>query len=234
MTNFQTCFRAGLSAALLLTLRGGAAIADVSISQSSAPKGARADPLSVLLGIEKSQRGQVPLRKLASLGPGPNLGGLFKRKSKGKGIGVQYSDAWLFDQPAPTGDEQWQCLTQALYFEARGESMKGQFAVAEVILNRVDSPTYPSTVCGVVGQRGGGSCQFSYVCDGASDKMREPTAMERARRIARVMLDGAPRTLTDGATHFHTAGVRPRWAQRYPQTAAIGAHLFYRKPGING
>lgn len=233
MTILKTCSRMGISAALALTLHGGAAVADVTMSQSNAPKGALAGELSSLLDAEKSQLGKVPLRKLATLGTGPALGGLFKRKAK-KGAEVQYTDAWLFSQPAPTGDEQWQCLTQALYFEARGESLKGQFAVAEVILNRVDSPAYPRTVCGVVGQRGGGSCQFSYVCDGASDKMRERDALERAKRIARVMLDGAPRQLTDGATHFHTTGVRPRWARRYPQTAAIGAHLFYRKPGTSG
>jgi spore germination cell wall hydrolase CwlJ-like protein len=215
MTIFQTCFRTGISAALSLGLLCGAAFADVTMSQSNDPKGALAGELSTLLGTEKAQVDRVPQRKLAT----PE---------------VQYSDAWLFTQPEPTGDEEWQCLTKALYFESRGESLKGQFAVAEVILNRVDSPAYPSTVCGVVEQRGGGSCQFSYVCDGASDKMREREPMERAKRIARVMLDGAPRLLTDGATHFHTTGVRPGWARRYPQTAAIGAHLFYRKPGISG
>lgn len=204
------------------------------MSQSNAPKGGLAGELSALLGTEKSQLDRVSPGKLAALGAGPTLQGQTKRKSKSKGIEVEYTDAWLFSQPVPTGDDQWQCLTQALYFEARGESLKGQFAVAEVILNRVDSPAYPSTVCGVVGQRGGGSCQFSYVCDGASDKMRERIPMERAKRIARVMLDGAPRLLTDGATHFHTRGVRPRWARQYPKTAAIGAHLFYRKPGISG
>ena len=67
------------------------------------------------------------------------------------------TEAWLLAQPAPDGDAEWQCLTEALYFEARGESLEGQIAVAEVILNRVDSPLYPRTVCGVVkqgGQRG--------------------------------------------------------------------------------
>jgi spore germination cell wall hydrolase CwlJ-like protein len=60
--------------------------------------------------------------------------------------------------------------------------------------------------------------------------MREKDAVDRAGRIARLMLDGAPRALTDGATHFHTRAVNPRWAHRFPRTAAIGAHLFYRQP----
>jgi spore germination cell wall hydrolase CwlJ-like protein len=140
------------------------------------------------------------------------------------------TEAWLMSQPAPDGDASWQCLTEALYFEARGESLEGQIAVAEVILNRVDSPLYPSTVCGVVKQRGGGGCQFSYVCHGKT-RMREAEAADLAGRIARAMLDGAPRLLTDGATHFHTRAVRPDWSRRFPRTATIGAHAFYRHPG---
>lgn len=141
------------------------------------------------------------------------------------------TEAWLMAQPAPKGDAEWQCLTEALYFEARGESLEGQIAVAEVILNRVDSPLYPRTVCGVVKQRGGGGCQFSYVCDGRKDRMREKASADLAGRIARAMLDGAPRLLTDGATHFHTRAVRPGWSRRFDQTASIGAHVFYRHPG---
>jgi spore germination cell wall hydrolase CwlJ-like protein len=141
------------------------------------------------------------------------------------------TEAWLMAQPVPAGDGEWRCLTEAIYFEARGESLEGQIAVAEVILNRVDSPLYPRTVCGVVKQRGGGGCQFSYVCDGRKDRMRENASADLAGRIARAMLDGAPRLLTDGATHFHTRSVRPGWSRRFDQTASIGAHVFYRNPG---
>lgn len=131
--------------------------------------------------------------------------------------------------PAQRGNRDWQCLTEALYFEARGEPLKGQVAVAEVILNRVDSPAYPKSVCGVVHQGSGGQCQFSYTCDGRPDKIRERAAFVKAGKVARLMLDGAPRALTGGATHFHTRAVRPGWARRLPQTAAIGQHLFYRE-----
>jgi spore germination cell wall hydrolase CwlJ-like protein len=143
------------------------------------------------------------------------------------------TEDWLMSRPEPTGDAEWQCLTEALYFEARGESLEGQIAVAEVILNRVDSPLYPRTVCGVVKQRGGGGCQFSYVCTGKK-KMREKVAADLAGRIARAMLDGAPRILTAGATHFHTRGVKPSWSKRFARTAQIGDHLFYRQPGASG
>jgi spore germination cell wall hydrolase CwlJ-like protein len=161
--------------------------------------------------------------------PAPDLNGPLPAIAMTDGI----TEEWLMARPEPTGDEQWECLTQALYFEARGESLEGQIAVAEVILNRVDSPLYPRTVCGVVKQRGGGGCQFSYVCRGTT-KMREKSARDLAGRIARAMLDGAPRILTEGATHFHTRGVRPSWSKRFAKTASIGAHLFYRQPGASG
>lgn len=161
--------------------------------------------------------------------PAPEMNGPLPAIALTEGI----TEEWLTARPKPTGDEQWQCLTEALYFEARGESLEGQIAVAEVILNRVDSPLYPRTVCGVVKQRGGGGCQFSYVCHGKT-KMREKQAADLAGRIARAMLDGAPRILTDGATHFHTRGVKPGWSKRFARTASIGQHLFYRQPGANG
>jgi spore germination cell wall hydrolase CwlJ-like protein len=144
------------------------------------------------------------------------------------------TEDWLAAQPAPGGDADWQCLTEALYFEARGESLQGQIAVAEVILNRADSPLYPHSVCGVVKQRGGGGCQFSYTCDGRADRMRDQDAADLAGRIARAMLDGAPRVLTDGASHFHTRAVRPRWTKRFAHTTTIGAHAFYRQAGFSG
>ena len=143
---------------------------------------------------------------------------------------VQYDAGWLAGLPAATGDDQWQCLAKALYFEARGESVKGQFAVAEVVLNRVDSGLYPRSVCGVVHQGSRYSCQFSFVCDGNSDRIREQGAWVQVAKVARLMLDGAPRGLTDGATHFRTGAVMPSWARRFTQTAKIGAHYFHRQP----
>ncbi|MFC3086339.1 cell wall hydrolase [Tabrizicola soli] len=157
--------------------------------------------------------------------PAPDLSAALSARAQTEGLTMD----WLLAQPAPTGDADWQCLTEALYFESRGESLAGQVAVAEVILNRVDSALYPRSVCGVVKQRGGGGCQFSYVCDGKK-RMREKAAADLSGRIARAMLDGAPRLLTDGATHFHTRQVRPGWSKRFAHTASIGAHLFYRQP----
>ncbi len=143
----------------------------------------------------------------------------------------RYDAAYLMDLPQ-SNDADVQCLQEAIYHEARGEDVYGQFAVAEVILNRVDLPNYPDSVCGVVHQNAGrlNACQFSYACNGRSRAMTEGPARRLAGAIAQVMLSGSPRELTDGATHFHTTGVRPRWATTFQQTAQFGAHLFYREP----
>lgn len=145
----------------------------------------------------------------------------------------RFDPEWLMQQSVTlTGDEQFQCLQEAIYHEARGETIPGQFAVAEVILNRVDLPSYPDTVCGVVHQNAHrtNACQFSYACNGRSRAMTEGGARAIAARIAQVMLSGTPRELTDGATHFHTTAVRPDWSRSFAQTAQIGTHLFYREP----
>ncbi|MEZ5755023.1 MAG: cell wall hydrolase [Paracoccaceae bacterium] len=220
-----------ITGAVAAVILNGAAFADVTVSQSNDPTAALGSTFGALLGTERQAMAALPEARLTELAVGPKIE---TRTTKGKATAdapkvIRYDDAWLAAQPDPSGDAQWECLSKAIYFEARGESLRGQFAVAEVILNRVDSPDYPGTICGVVQQRGGGGCQFSYVCDGRADRMRDPEATWRAERVARAMMDGAPRALTMGATHFHTRWVRPGWARRFPQTAAIGAHLFYRQ-----
>lgn len=132
----------------------------------------------------------------------------------------------------PTGGAEWRCLSEALYFEARGEPVEGQYAVAEVILNRVDHPNYPASICGVVSQGTGRrfACQFTYTCDDRPEAIGDTEAWNRVGQIARIMIDGAPRDLTAGATHYHADWVNPSWARLYPQTADIGIHHFYRRP----
>jgi hypothetical protein len=132
------------------------------------------------------------------------------------------------------GGEQWECLTEAIYFEARGEPVPGQVAVAEVILNRVDSDRYPDTICEVVNQGTGRlhACQFSYTCDGIPETVTEPRAWDRAGKIARLLIDGHDRVLTADATHYHADYVDPYWAKVYPKTTQVGRHIFYKQtPG---
>lgn len=137
---------------------------------------------------------------------------------------------WVDAQPAASGGAELKCLAEALYFEARGETVKGQFAVAEVIMNRMKSARFPSTACDVINQGTGRKyrCQFSYTCDGLAETISEPVAYERVAKVARAVLDGNVPDLTRGATHYHTTAVRPNWSKVYVKTAAIGDHIFYR------
>jgi len=141
-----------------------------------------------------------------------------------------YSRSWLDEQKAAKGGAEWHCLSEALYFEARGETVKGQFAVGEVILNRVDNPEYPNTVCGVINQGTGRkyACQFTYTCDGHKEVIGEPRAFDRVGKVASLLIGGAPRKLTKGATHYHTTAVSPAWSRTYTRTTQIGVHYFYR------
>lgn len=145
-------------------------------------------------------------------------------------VPLEFSRRWLDAQPTPKGDAQWKCLSEALYFEARGETVKGQFAVAEVIMNRVKSGRFPDNLCGVIRQGTGKryQCQFTYTCDGIAEVVREPKAYDRVSKVARATMDGAAGDLTNGATHYHTTAVRPNWSRVYTKTARIGDHIFYR------
>jgi len=131
--------------------------------------------------------------------------------------------------PVASGDRTWECLTEALYFEARSETLEGQFAVGEVILNRVDSGKFPNSVCGVVTQGAHrlNACQFSYNCDGKAEHFSEATAYARSGKLAKLLLDGRARVLTGGATYYHASSVNPRWSRSFTKTAQIGQHIFY-------
>jgi spore germination cell wall hydrolase CwlJ-like protein len=123
------------------------------------------------------------------------------------------------------------CLAQAVYFEARGESARGQAAVATVIMNRVKNPNFPKTVCGVVyqGANHRNGCQFSFACDGAAERVVEHTAWTRARTVAARALSGALLRDVGSATHFHTTAVDPEWGSRMLRVAQVGLHVFYRR-----
>ncbi|ABF65040.1 cell wall hydrolase [Ruegeria sp. TM1040] len=157
------------------------------------------------------------------------LGG--KRQTRTNGVTqVEFTRDFLDSRPAATGGSEFECLAEALYFEARGETVKGQFAVAEVIKNRVQSAQFPNTFCGVINQGTGRKyqCQFTYTCDGHKEVIHEPRAFERVAKVARLVLDGVNPKLTQGATYYHTTAVSPRWSRKFTKTARIGVHLFYR------
>src|SRR6476660_1713686 len=135
----------------------------------------------------------------------------------------------LFDEKSRAKSEK--CLAEAVYFEARGEAVRGQIAVAQVILNRAFSGKYPDNVCGVVYQNKPGhlACQFTFACDGHPDVIREPDMWDRAQKISQAMLDGQlwlPEV--DKSTHYHAYGVRPSWVNEMKKMYKTGVHTFYR------
>ena len=213
----KTMFRAAATAALC-----------VFFAPSVSADEQLADRLGALLGQERQSLSVAPDGHLAALTTLPAA----EERGVSTKMAMSYDDAYLAAQPVAQGDAQWQCLAEALYFEARGESVRGMFAVGEVILNRVDNAQFPDTLCGVINQGTGRkyACQFTYTCDGLAEHIGEPRAWERVGKVAMMLIGGAPRQLTDGATHYHTKAVSPSWSRVYPRTASIGAHHFYRRP----
>ena len=124
---------------------------------------------------------------------------------------------------------EYQCLSDAIYYEARSETLSGQLGVAEVVHNRVKSKHYPNTICGVVYQGSGRKtgCQFSFTCDGSLGKGHEEKAWEQSRHAARLSLMGLHAPLTERATHYHTVEVSPKWAKNMRFEKQIGFHKFH-------
>jgi hypothetical protein len=145
--------------------------------------------------------------------------------------------AWV-SNPIPDGartSAERRCLAEAIYFEARGEPIRGQMAVAQVVINRLKNPAYPGSVCGVVyqNQYWYNACQFSFACDGIREVVRDRVAWGVAQEIADAELDGEAVYLPEigSATHYHAVYVHPDWARTMQRMAQIGNHIFYRTYG---
>ncbi|KAF5882903.1 MULTISPECIES: cell wall hydrolase [Rhizobium] len=144
--------------------------------------------------------------------------------------------AWAASVLAPSvfSAQEQQCLASGIYFEARGESVKGQAAVAQVILNRVRNPSYPKTICGVVYQNEDwrNRCQFSFACDSIKDRVNSEYHWRVARDVAMAVTSGKIWLPQVGsATHYHAVYVRPKWARTMEKVGRIGLHVFYRTYG---
>ncbi len=139
--------------------------------------------------------------------------------------GQQHISAFL------NNDRQFQCLAEGIYFEARGEPRRGQVAVAQVIMNRVNHDEFPDTICGVVyqNQHRRNRCQFSFACDGVPERVTERAAWEVAEGVATQVLEGRDLIETiEESTHYHANYVRPRWAPRMIRLDRVGLHIFYK------
>ncbi|GLQ54913.1 cell wall hydrolase [Devosia nitrariae] len=128
-------------------------------------------------------------------------------------------------------EKQLWCLSTAIYFEARGESYRGQVGVAQVVLNRVKDHRYPDTICAVVFQNQSrrNACQFSFACDGIPEVINDRKAWAQAEEIAEKVTQGQLYlTEVAEATHYHATYVRPGWAPRMNKVTQIGLHVFYK------
>lgn len=145
------------------------------------------------------------------------------------GLGEAYADPLAYKSALD-------CLTAAVYYEAAGEGDQGQRAVAQVVLNRVRHPAFPARVCDVVyqGSERQTGCQFTFTCDGSLTRQPGRTGWDRARSIAAAALTGSVEASVGMATHYHANWVVPYWAPRLDKIAAVGAHIFYRWPGLWG
>lgn len=158
-------------------------------------------------------------------------------------------DSGRFVPPAAGGDHPWiktalpkevfsapeqKCLATAIYFEARGEELRGQAAVAQVVLNRVRNPAYPDTICDVVYQNQDllNRCQFSFACDGITDVVTDRRAFQLAEQIAMAVTGGKiflPEVAS--STHYNATYVAPYWSRSMERMTQIGSHIFYRTFG---
>ena len=130
------------------------------------------------------------------------------------------------------------CMATAIYFEARGEPMVGQVAVAQVIMSRVYDERYPDTICDVVKQGYYYSwdktipirdkCQFSFWCDGKPENIKDEDAYFWATEVAQAVMVGTLYDTTQGATHYHAYYVQPSWSKKFTRTVRINDHIFYR------
>ena len=129
---------------------------------------------------------------------------------------------------------QAECLAEAMYYEARGEGIEGEKAVAEVVLQRTRDRDYPTTVCGVTYdgvQPDRRDCQFSFACDGTLRRPKDRYAWQRVQLLAEKILTGVVRLSgqTGHAVAYHSVNVAPLWAQAMLKTAQIGNHVFYKR-----
>ena len=151
----------------------------------------------------------------------------FSDMDKGK-----FSFETIDNFPKPRQTSEMKCLAEAIYFEARGEALEGQYAVGEVIINRVLSKDFPNSVCGVISEGANrlNACQFSYNCDGKLETITEKKIYERILKLSQMLLEPSARFLTSGATFYHSKLVSPSWSKKFIKTNEIGNHVFYKLP----
>lgn len=190
-------------------------------------------PMSVLSAYAPSDDGiETPFDLLLDA---PSTTGL--QRLLPYGVSGNGRDHWWSSRPLPAdvaAPASLKCLAQAVYFEARGESLTGQEAVAQVVVNRVKNPAFPDDVCSVVFQnrRWFNRCQFTFACDRREDTVRDPEAWAIAEGVARDYVTARIwRADIGAATHYHATRVAPKWANLMRAVKTIDNHVFYITTG---
>lgn len=197
----------------------------------------------------RSVTAQKPRIKMASLAPATvkaekpkkksrwaswfNFGSSKKKKVK---IPTKGEHAWVSNTlpKSSYSKQQKTCLANAIYFESRSEPVKGQIAVAQVVMNRVKNPTYPNSICGVVYQNKHkrNACQFSFACDGIRDRILSKKAWDLAWKLSGQVINEEVWLKNIGSsTHYHATYVNPKWARTMKRRGKIGLHIFYKTYG---
>ncbi|MGV3579145.1 cell wall hydrolase [Brevundimonas sp.] len=192
----------------------------------------RHDPYTVAGGAQRDRQAELLTARLEQLRPDNTRSDL--RRANLTQI-VDAAHPFRFSN-ALDASRDLECLTQAAYYEARGEGTDGMRAVAQVVLNRARHPSFPRSVCGVVFQGSGRrvGCQFSFTCDGSMRGPVNRAAWNRARTVASAALSGAVYAGVGNATFFHTTAVAPAWRNSFLRVAQVGNHVFYRFGGRAG
>ena len=190
----------------------------------------RHDPYTVAGPAQRDRQAELMTARLEKLRT-PAAGSDLRRVSATTDAARPFRLGGALDQ-----SRDLECLTQAAYYEARGEGRDGMQAVAQVVLNRARHSAFPNTVCGVVyqGANRRTGCQFSFTCNGSMRGAVNRTAWNRARDVASQALSGQVYAAVGNATHFHTTGVSPGWRNRLVRVNQVGTHLFYRFGGRSG
>ncbi len=191
----------------------------------------RHDPYTVAGGAQRDRQAELMTARLEQLRAQPSNAGLRQVSLTGPVAAQPFRLGGALD-----ASRDLECLTQAAYYEARGEGRDGMRAVTQVVLNRVRHPAFPKSVCGVVFQGAGRrtGCQFSFTCDGSMRGAVNRVAWNRAREVASSALSGSVFGAVGNATFFHTTAVSPGWRNAMVRVGQVGDHLFYRFGGRSG
>ncbi len=198
---------------------------EISGSASEWPMQTFADDTDLIFGLSFHARPRGSARVRHSAPGAPATGG---------SPAQQYKFAESFPTMQPSGfSSELHCLALNIYHEARGEPESGKRAVGHVVMNRVTDRRFPTSVCQVVrqgGERRRNRCQFSWWCDGRSDRPRNASAWRDSLSVAQMINLGKTQDPTGGALWYHADSVRPKWANIFKSQGKIGRHIFYIAP----